>query len=419
MRVLALNSSGEVVWSSPDLRACRKVRRSHLSTCTELEQKVLLNYSVLLVGGRSSRFYPLGSKLFAQFGMETDLPILGKHSLFQTRLMLFAKVAEKIVVVGGREFESLALEQSNNIGVTITYLVEEERRDTAPAFLLALSHIQAESKEGDPLVVLSPSDHFHGKPEAMVEALREGARLTKETGKITTFVVDPRSESEAFSYLVRGEDTLTVKRFIQKPSSSEARELIEDGAGWGLGVHIGTLPVLMATIRSHAAFHAIDLSSSWLASSPCLNLEGDILCHLNDHLVMVDCTASNWTDLGTVEEVCKLTESRDELDLCGDVTLLECHDILRMNRASIPIVLLGLSDMVVALSSDMQLLVAPQGQSEQLKAHLAQMTDSSPYVVGKGHVVEGELSLLSRLLVFGDTPVTIGLSRSLILIQAS
>lgn len=388
-----------------------------LWTCLEWFSSLRpIDYAVLLVGGRSARFYPLGSKLFTQFGLESDLPILGKHSLFQTRLLLFQHVARKIIVVGGEEFQAVALEQSRAVGIEILYLIEEKRRDTAPAFLLALSRIKTDEAERDPVVLLSPSDHFHGEPREMVRALWHGAGITASTGKITTFVVDPRSPSPSFSYLVPGEDGISVHSFVQKPPSSKAEDLIRQGAGWGLGVHIGYLSKLIDAFQTHEAFRSLD--ADWVSTSPSLNFEGDILCRLDQELLMFNCTSSEWSDLGTAEEVCKLAESRGESAPFGDVTLVGSDNVLRINRSSIPLRIEQVRDMIVALSADHQLLIAPLGQAERLKLLLGEMSEDTPYIIHGDHMVTGEILLLKRLLIFGEVPLTLDISSSRIVLRA-
>src|SRR6056297_3435863 len=127
-------------------------------------------HPVILCGGSGTRLWPASRKAFPkQFA-----PLLGTESLYQQTLhRLAGPDFTRPLVVTNVDFRFLAAQQAAGIGQTdARVVVEPAGRDTAPAILAAALMIAREAPEGDEaLMLVAPSDHVIGAPEAFREAV--------------------------------------------------------------------------------------------------------------------------------------------------------------------------------------------------------------------------------------------------------
>jgi mannose-1-phosphate guanylyltransferase len=368
-------------------------------------------FAIVIVGGKSTRFYPMGSKIFGTQGVgEYALPVLSNYSLFEYRLQYLHQVVEHIVVVGGEDFRSIAERQSLQSGIPIHFVAEISPRGTAPAYLLGLSYIATHWPDCETsLVLLTPSDHIHRDPRVFNESVLQAARLVQERGKIATFVVKPRFPSDGFSYLLPMSSVdPEVRCFVQKPTQQEARILMEQGASWGLGVHLGELHVLRTAILQHEAIvDDAEVSVWWSLLTGQINLEGGIFCRLTSELIIVDVTDSGWSDVGTVEELLRLLPHDDFENAFAGTSLYikDCRRCRIINASTVPLTVDGLSDMVIALSKEFRLLVVPIGESESIRHYL----ESPQRIVADSgsQVLDGSFLLQRALVVGRQHPVSV------------
>jgi mannose-1-phosphate guanylyltransferase len=364
--------------------------------------------ALCFAGGMAQRFYPLGQKLFRAFRKNSRLPVFGSRSLFQERLQLFATLADKIVVVGSSDFGPIIeqqvreLEAMLGIALDVDFVPEAERRDTGPAAWMGLEYINTLYSD-DPIIIMGPSDHYHAAPDKMAETLKATIGESIRTHMIGSCGVHPRTESDAFSYLVPDEAGL-IRCFVQKPSSEDATNLIDEGALWGLGVHIGPLSAFVEALQTHSAFSCLDLGGACEVSMPTVNLEGGILCHLVSRLFLVDCSDSHWWDLGTCQELGTLLPKTSEGNhLFGEVHVEGCRECTVLNFSDIPLEVKNLRKSVVAYADD-RLLVVPYGKSERIKKHFR---GYDALTLRGNHVLRDLERRLLGAMILEDEPLTV------------
>lgn len=118
-------------------------------------------------------------------------------------------------------------------------VVEPERRDTAPAIMLACAKL-AFDLEADPndSVIVLPIDTY--ADDGYYESLARLAEAVDERPDgLVLLGIEPTYPSEKYGYIVPVDtvgDIYEVSCFAEKPSEAKAQSLIEKGALWNGGI---------------------------------------------------------------------------------------------------------------------------------------------------------------------------------------
>src|SRR5688572_10123722 len=144
---------------------------------------------VVLCGGSGTRLWPLSreqhpKQLLALNG--------AKLSLLQETVRRMDGLEERLarpadpVVICNEDYRFLVADQMRAIDAkTRSIILESSGRGTAPALTAAALHTLA---DGDPVLVIMPSDHVIAEREAFHDAVRHGTALAL-AGHIVTFGV--------------------------------------------------------------------------------------------------------------------------------------------------------------------------------------------------------------------------------------
>jgi mannose-1-phosphate guanylyltransferase len=222
--------------------------------------------AVIMAGGQGQRFWPLSTadrpKQFL------DLERCGRSLLQSTfdRLTPLTGGAAGVYVVTGERYAGLVQEQLPLLPAG-NLLLEPIGRDTAPA--IALAALELESRLGNPIMGLFPSDHRIADAPAFQTTLGQALRLAEATEGLVTLGIQPTHAATGYGYIERGEaraNGFEVARFVEKPDKTRAQQYLETGRySWNGGIflwHVSTIldeltryqPDLMTGLR--AAFEA-------------------------------------------------------------------------------------------------------------------------------------------------------------------
>ncbi|MET0541576.1 MAG: mannose-1-phosphate guanylyltransferase/mannose-6-phosphate isomerase [Variovorax sp.] len=202
---------------------------------------------VVLCGGSGTRLWPLSRKSFPkQF-----VPLVGGRSLLQLTLERLAAFSSRVIAVAAEDHRFLVADALQQAGTTGTILLEPVGRNTAAAMALGALHA-----DGDTLLLFCPADHNIPDTEALVATIRQGIPAA-ESGAVVTFGVTPSFPSTAYGYIrqgsPRGDGSLQVAQFMEKPDAARARELLLEGASlWNAGIFLVEAKVLVAALEEHA-----------------------------------------------------------------------------------------------------------------------------------------------------------------------
>lgn len=363
-----------------------------------------LIHPVLLCGGSGTRLWPLSRKSYPkQF-----VRLLGGESLFQaSALRLSGASFAAPLVVTGSDFRFMVVEQLAAAEIAPQQiLIEPSARNTAAAICAAA--VALDAKNGDSLVLVSPSDHLIPDAEGFNEAV-QAAVPAALAGQIVTFGIRPNRAETGYGWLEltrRAPESFPLipqplRSFVEKPNAKTAEVLFTNGMHlWNAGIFLFSTstildafakyaPETLEGVRNACGAAEIDLGFTRLSAEPWSKLE-DISI---DYTIME--RASNlsvmpynglWSDIGDWHALWR----EGQADSNGVVTnghsmAIECKDsLLYATSDAQALVAIGLEDIIAVAMPDAVLLVHKNRAQDvknvvhKLKAKGAAQAESLP-----------------------------------------
>ena len=275
--------------------------------------------SVIMAGGPGERLWPLSRpghpKPLVTIEGET---LLGRA---YQRALRIADAPDHIYLIALEADRSAMLTALPELKEA-NFLGEPMRRDTAMAALTAAHAVALDFPEA--VLAILPADHVMRDEDAFTEAAQVAVELAAEGDGICLLGAVPTGPRQEFGYIVPESDEpgpRTVDRFVEKPDSGLAEELVDRGALWNMGVFIGDVRSLLATAEivapalhesAHDAAKAIsaqDGQTLVLTYEHAIRLPFDraVLERATD-LRVVSCDAG-WSDLGNWPEFVRYHQS--------------------------------------------------------------------------------------------------------------
>ena len=323
---------------------------------------------ILLSGGSGKRLWPLSNDTRSKQFLKLLPGVDGEYESMVQRIV--RQISESRL--GANITIATSINQKDSIisqlGDNINIVTEPERRDTFPAIALATSYLSKELKcDKDEIVVVMPSDPFTEQGyfetiEKMVEA------LSKNTVDMVLMGITPTQPSTKFGYIVPKKmdttDTLTlVDRFTEKPDEERAKELLSEGAMWNGGVFAFRLGYLLQIVDQYIETETFSQMHDSYGQFPKISFDYEVVEKAKS--IGVIPFKGMWNDLGTWDSLA----SEIGQNSMGNVTLGEaCNNTCVINELDIPLIALGLEDIVVATSPD-GILVSHRKKSEHLKKY--------------------------------------------------
>lgn len=321
---------------------------------------------ILLSGGSGKRLWPLSNDARSkQF-----LKVLEKENGDSESMV--QRVWGQLKAVGLADSAVVATSKSqvdmiqSQLGDSVGLVVEPQRRDTYPAIALAAAYLSSvERVSPDEVVAVLPVDSF--VDDRFFQRVKELEDVLINTQADLALVgVTPTYPSEKYGYIVpaakqEGEPFVKVSHFREKPKEEQARELIAQQALWNCGVFAFKLGYILAKLKE------IDQPTDYLKlinkymSLPKISFDYEVVEKANK--VVAIRYDGDWKDLGTWNT---LTEEITE-PISGNGVL--CEESLGthiINELDIPVIVLGLSNVVVAASAD-GILVTDKQASPRIK----------------------------------------------------
>ncbi len=350
---------------------------------------------VLLSGGAGKRLWPLSNDLYSkQF-----LRILRREdgtleSMIQRVCRQVQSVASDvpITVATGREQVSLIRRQ---LGSGVNISVEPCRRDTFPAIALVSAYLH--EVRGIPLdeaVAICPADpyvdegYFHAVVQLLQEAEREGS------ANLVLMGIEPTYPSEKYGYImpVSQEPQSMVQSFKEKPNKEKAAEYIEQGALWNSGIFAFKLGYALDKARE--LLNYTDYEDLFNRYEELSKISFDYAVVEKEKNIAVRRYSGTWLDIGTWNT---LTEVMPEHTI-GRVTLDEtCTNVHVMNTLPMPILCMGLQDVVVAASPE-GILIADKERSSAMKPYAERLHTPVMYAEkswGEFRIIDAETESLT------------------------
>ena len=331
---------------------------------------------VLLSGGSGTRLWPLSNSARSkQF-----LKVLRDES--GCPVSMVQRVFSQIRNVKGDIDVTIATcaSQENSIRTQIdgdyALVLEPERRDTAPAIMLACEHLFLEQGANPcDTVVVMPIDTY-AEQSYYDNVIKLDRAVQSGFADLVLMGVEPTYPSEKYGYIVpRSADGVVrpVERFVEKPNEPAAEVLIEQGAMWNCGVFAFRLSYLLALAEGYVRADSFSDFESHYGILPKNSFDYEVVEKAAS--VGVVGYSGTWKDLGTwntlTEEMADPVSGRVVMDMSS------CDNVHVINETGMPLVVAGISDSVVVATPD-GILVSGKEQSAHIKKQVASAAESRP-----------------------------------------
>lgn len=251
----------------------------------------------------------------------------------------------------------------NQLGEDAGISIEPCRRDTFPAIALAAAYLKdvkgVDEKES---VVVCPVDPY--VENDYFEAIRAlGKRAESSEANLVLMGIEPTYPSEKYGYIIpqANTDVSKVSMFKEKPTQELASEYIANGALWNGGVFAFRLGYVLK--RAHELIDFTDYNDLFAKYDTLTKISFDYAVVEHEAFIEVMRFSGTWKDLGTWNT---LTEAMDSNSV-GEALFNEtCENVHVINELDVPIICMGLKDVVVSASPE-GILVSDKEQSSYIK----------------------------------------------------
>ena len=326
---------------------------------------------VILCGGSGTRLWPR-SRVSKP---KPFLPLVGDTTLFQATLARCPNTggfAPPVVVTGTAHLEHVEAQLEAGDGASI--IVEPAARSTAAAIALAALRLPQ-----DAVMLVCPSDHHIGDPQAFANAACTAAELAQE-GWLVSFGIEATAPETGFGYLKRGEAIgdkgFRTAQFVEKPDLERAQRFLDEGIyAWNGGIFAFRVsdflkelethrPAILAAVRKAVeqgqedgrrfhpdpeAFAAVESESVDYA-----------VMENTQRAAMVPADMA-WSDIGNWQAL-HVARDRDENGnaVVGDVELVDCRNVL-VDSDGPRVSVIGLEDVYIVVDGNDILVTTAAG----------------------------------------------------------
>ena len=350
---------------------------------------------VLLSGGAGKRLWPLSNDLYSkQFLRLLKRDDGSRESMIQRvcRQVQSAAPDVPITVATGREQVSLIRRQLDS---RVNVSIEPCRRDTFPAIALVSAYLhEVRGVPLDEAVAICPADPYVDAEyfEAVVQLLQEVER--EDAANLVLMGIEPTYPSEKYGYIipVSQESQSMVQSFKEKPNKEKAAEYIEQGALWNSGVFAFKLGYALDKARELLDY--TDYEDLFNRYEELSKISFDYAVVEKEKNIAVQRYSGTWLDIGTWNTFAEVMPEHT----IGRVTMDEtCRNAHVVNTLPIPILCMGLKDVVVAASPE-GILVSDKERSSAMKPYAERLHTPVMYTEkswGEFQIVDAETESLT------------------------
>ena len=317
---------------------------------------------ILLSGGSGKRLWPLSndirSKQFIKIFKTED----GYESMVQRVYRQITEVDQGAsVTIATSKTQVSAIH--NQLGDSVGVCVEPCRRDTFPAIALATAYLHDVKGVGlDEPVVVCPVDPYVNND--YFEAIKQLSDLAEQGGaNLSLMGIEPTYPSEKYGYIIpESADAVSpVRTFKEKPDAKTAEQYIAQGALWNGGVFAYRLGYVLD--RAHELIDFTDHQDLFNKYETLNKISFDYAVVEHESKIQVMRFAGQWKDMGTWNT---LTEAMEEPKIGKAILNDACENVHVLNELDVPVLCMGLKDVVVSASPE-GILVSDKEQSSYIK----------------------------------------------------
>lgn len=322
---------------------------------------------VLLSGGSGKRLWPLSNDSRSkQFLKVLESGGNGLESMVQRvwkQIAANGLSGESYIATGKSQVEMM----QSQIGPDVPLIVEPARRDTFAAIALAATYLYSFKVIGlEEAVCILPvdpyvEDHFFDAVKKLEQVLLE------DECDLALIGVKPTYPSSKYGYIIAAEEERgasmqrKVAYFREKPTEEQAQELIDSNALWNCGVFAFKLGYMIQLLQDKGLPIQYEELVRQYNKIPQISFDYEVVEKAEGICVLP--YEGYWKDLGTWNT---LTEEMKHNQIGKGTISSDCLNTHLINEIDIPVSVLGLSNVVVAVSPD-GILVTDKSASPRIK----------------------------------------------------
>ncbi|EJQ41430.1 cupin domain-containing protein [Bacillus sp. AY3-1] len=321
---------------------------------------------ILLSGGSGKRLWPLSndsrSKQFLKVLKNNNDEMQSMVQRVWGQLTSLGIENDAVIATSKSQVDMI----NGQLGNDVPIIIEPERRDTFPAIALAASYLYSkEHVDLDEVVGVLPVDPY--VENSFFERLLDLEKaLNSSNADLGLMGITPTYPSEKYGYIVPNvekstQELIQVSHFKEKPVIAEAEELLKQNALWNSGVFAFKLDKIISLLDQKGLPVQYDMLVQQYASLPKISFDYEVV-EKTENIVALPYNGS-WKDLGTWNT---LTEEMGTNILGKGNMGIECEKNHIINELDIPVSVLGLSNIIVAVSPD-GILVSEKDASPRVK----------------------------------------------------
>ena len=330
---------------------------------------------ILLSGGSGSRLWPLSndvrSKQFIKIFKNKEDEYESMVQRVYRQIQSVDKTADITIATSVKQVSAIR----HQLGQEVALSVEPCRRDTFPAIVLASAFLVDVKKVSiDEPVVVCPVDPY--VDETYFQALSQlSTQVAKNEANLVLMGIEPTYKRKKYGYIIPADEgkVSVVKTFKEKPDLESAKAYIRQGALWNSGVFAYKLGYVLE--KAHSLLDFVDYDDLYARYAELPKISFDYAVVEKEDKIQVCRYGGQWKDVGTWNT---LTEAMDEHIVGKGVMNDNCHNVHIVNDTALPVLALGLSDVVISASPD-GILVADKHESSYMKPFVQGMQQQVMY----------------------------------------
>lgn len=318
---------------------------------------------VLLSGGSGKRLWPLSNDTRSKQFIKIFRTDTGDYESMVQRVyrQICAVDATANVTIATSKAQVSAIH--NQLGTDVGISVEPCRRDTFPAIALAAAYLHDERGVLETeSVVVCPVDPY--VEQDYFEALKElGRQAAQSEANLVLMGIESTYPSAKYGYIIpESKNTVSrVSMFKEKPDEETAKDYIGRGALWNGGVFAFRLGYVLR--RAHELISFKDYRDLYDKYDTLQKISFDYAVVEHEPQIEVMRFSGMWKDMGTWNT---LTEAMESPSIGKAILNDMCDNVHVVNELDVPVLCMGLKDVVVSASPE-GILVSDKAQSSYIK----------------------------------------------------
>lgn len=318
---------------------------------------------ILCSGGSGKRLWPLSNEIRSKQFIKLFKHNNQYESMVQRvyrQIKSVDKDADITIATSKTQVSSI----HNQLGNDVSISIEPCRRDTFPAIVLATAYLHdIKGIELDETVVVCPADPH--VDDSYFEMIKKMDDLAKQgSSNLYLMGIEPDHPSEKFGYIIpTSKDEISkVSEFKEKPTEEIAKKYIKQGALWNGGVFAYKIGYVLEI--AHKLIDFVDYQDLFEKYEEVNKISFDYAVAEKEKDITVVRYTGQWKDLGTWDA---FVNAMEDESIGNAIIDSNCKNVHVINELDIPILCVGLQDIVVSASPD-GILVSDKEKSTGIKS---------------------------------------------------